>query len=124
MRQRKAEGAMVRLELVLKLEYQVLSPEGADFIFNIHAAHTPHQTVSHERLVLSQPLEPDIGTDPATATRFMRLHADAGPLMLRYEATLELNHHRADPHSLQEADIRCLPLEVIPYVYPSRYCQS
>lgn len=115
---------MVRLELALELRYDVFDPNGADFIFNIHAAHTPHQCVLSERLVLSQPIEPEMATDSATATRFMRLHAYAGPLQLRYEATLDLNHHRADPRMLNEVDVRCLPLEVMPYVYPSRYCQS
>lgn len=115
---------MVRLELALELEYEVTGQDGADFIFNIHAAATPHQTIRHERLVLNQSVQPEIATDQATATRFMRLHAHAGPLRLRYEATLDVNHHRADPDSLHEVDVRCLPLEVLPYVYPSRYCQS
>lgn len=115
---------MVRLELALELKYEAIGPAGADFIFNVHAAHTPHQTIRDERLVLSQPIKPEIATDAATGTRFMRLHADAGDLLLRYEATLDLDHHRADPGSLQEVDVACLPLEVMPYVYPSRYCQS
>lgn len=115
---------MVRLELVLELEYDVLGPAGADFIFNVHAAHTPHQAVRHELLTLSQAIVPEVATDPVTGTRFTRLHAEEGPLLLRYEATLDLDHHRADPGSLKEVDVCCLPLEVMPYVYPSRYCQS
>jgi transglutaminase-like putative cysteine protease len=33
-------------------------------------------------------------------------------------------HHRSEPDTLNEVPVRCLPLEVMPYVYPSRYCQS
>ncbi len=99
-------------------------PAGADFVFNIHAAHTSHQTVENERLVLSQPVEPDIATEPATSTRFMRLHANPGPLHLTYTATVCIAHHREDPAALGEVPVRCIPLEVLPYIYPSRYCQS
>ena len=115
---------MVRLDLSLELEYEVKGQDGADFIFNIHAAHTAHQTIRRENLVLNQSVKSEVGTDQATATRFMRLHAEPGPLRLRYEATLDVEHHRADPSTLHEVDVRCLPLEVMPYVYPSRYCQS
>lgn len=115
---------MVRLELRLELTYEITGSEGADFIFNIHAARTPHQAVEDESLVFNQPVVPEIATDPVTATRFMRLHADPGPLHLRYSATLDVNHHRSDPDALEEVDVRCLPLDVMPYVYPSRYCES
>ena len=115
---------MVRLELDLTLAYEVLAPDGADFVFNIHAAQTPQQSVEHERLVLSQPITPEFLTDPGTATRFMRLHAGPGPLQVSYAATVNLAHHYAEPDALGEVPVRQLPLEVIPYIYPSRYCQS
>jgi transglutaminase-like putative cysteine protease len=63
-------------------------------------------------------------TDPATATRFMRLHAEPGPLRLGYAATVDIAHHLAEPDTLAEAPVRRLPLDVMPYIYPSRYCQS
>lgn len=114
----------IRLDLQLDLVYEVHDPAGADFVFNVHAAQTAHQTVEHERLLLNQPVTPDIATDPATGTRFLRLHAQPGTLHLTYLATVDITHHRADPASLQEVPVRHLPLEVLPYVYPSRYCQS
>ena len=115
---------LVRMALHVSLAYEVRDPAGADFIFNVHAAQTAHQTVEREELVFSTPVVPDIATDPATGTRFMRLHADPGPLHLDYTATVSIAHHRADPSALNEVPVRCLPLEVLPYVYPSRYCQS
>ena len=115
---------MIRLQLQVDLAYEIADPAGADFIFNVHAARTAHQTVESEQLVLSQDLAPDIATDAGTGTRFMRLHAGPGPLHLSYAATLGIVHHRAEPDTLNEGPVRCLPLEVRPYVYPSRYCQS
>ena len=115
---------MIQLQLQLDLAYDIHDPAGADFIFNIHAAHTEHQTVRNENLVLSQPITPDIATDPVTKSRFMRLHANPGPLHVTYSALVGISHHRSSPDSLQEVPVRSLPLEVLPYVYPSRYCQS
>src|SRR5260370_396134 len=117
-------NAAIRLQIQVDLAYDIRDPAGADFVFNIHAAHTSHQTVENERLVLSQPVEPDIATEPATSTRFMRLHANPGPLHLTYKATVCIAHHREDPAALGEVPVRCIPLEVLPYIYPSRYCQS
>src|SRR5256885_13325178 len=43
---------------------------------------------------------------------------------LTYKATVCIAHHREDPAALGEVPVRCIPLEVLPYIYPSRYCQS
>jgi transglutaminase-like putative cysteine protease len=115
---------MVQIELDISLEYEVEDPLGADFIFNIHAATTAHQTVQAERLAVTGDVPRDIATDAATASRFMRLHADPGTLVVRYEAEVTMNHYMADPDTLAEVPVRRLPLEVMPYLYPSRYCQS
>lgn len=115
---------MIQIQLQLDLAYDVRDPNGADFIFNIHAAHTAHQTVQNEQLLLSQSLTPDIETDPVTHSRFMRLHANPGPLHITYSALVGIDHHRCRPETLYEVPVRRLPLDVLPYVYPSRYCQS
>jgi transglutaminase-like putative cysteine protease len=115
---------MIRLQVELELAYEVRDPNGADFIFNIHAAHTANQSVYAESLVLDPPVATDTITDPATASRFVRLHADPGPLRVNYTATVDIVHQVAEPDTLAEAPMRHLPLDVLPYIYPSRYCQS
>ena len=47
---------MIHLELRVELTYDVQDSNGADFVFNVHAAHTAHQTVVDESLVLEQPV--------------------------------------------------------------------
>lgn len=115
--------AMIRIQLEVDLQYQV-DAYGADFVFNVHAANTPCQTVSNERLHISQPIQPTVHTDPASGTRYMRLRALPGELKVAYAATVDLDHHRADPAHLQEVPISRLPDEALPFIYPSRYCQS
>lgn len=114
---------MVRLKFSIELNYEITLP-GCDFIFSIHAAQTPHQTVVTEALTLSQPLQSNLYTDPITHTRFLRLKAPGGPLSVRYDATVDLNHYTAQPDQLQEVPVANLPGSVLPYIYPSRYCQS
>ena len=114
---------MIRMQLQVELNYQI-DGFGADFLFNIHAAHTRNQTVVTEQLGLSQTCEPQIWTDLATGSRYMRLHAEPGALQVKYDATVDLLHHFGDPWAIQEVPVRDLPPDVISYLYPSRYCQS
>lgn len=114
---------MIRIELLIDLDYEV-DQNGADFVFNIHAAHTRSQTVVAECLQLSQPILPRIDTEAVTGNRYMRLRAAPGPLRLSYAATVDLTHHFADPAQIPEVPVHRLPLDVLGYIYPSRYCQS
>lgn len=114
---------MVRIHLAIDLQYEV-QPPGADFIFNVQAAHAPQQTVHWEQLQVSQAVPLQMHTDAATRTRSLRLQANAGPLSVRYRATLDIDHHVADPEGIAETPIAQLPSEALTYIYPSRYCQS
>ena len=114
---------MVRIELAIDLNYDVMAP-GADFVFNIHGAHTRCQTIREEQLRISQQVQPQVYTDPATRNRYLRLSAWAGPLTVSYHAVVDLHHHLAQPEEVFEVPVARLPPEVFAYIYPSRYCQS
>ena len=114
---------MVRLQFSLALSYQI-EPPGCDFIFNVHAARTARQQIREEQLQISQSVQGDLYTDSVTQTRFLRLKAFAGPLLVNYSATVDINHHVAVPAQIGEVAISNLPGSVLPYLYPSRYCQS
>ena len=114
----------VRMELQIELSYDIVDPYGADFVFNIHAAHTPSQAVSQERLVLNQDIAAQVHTDPVSRNRHLRLHGEPGRLELAYSATVDITHHRSDPAQLPEVPVRYLPQDVLGFIYPSRYCQS
>lgn len=114
---------MIRIQLGVELNYEI-DANGADFVFNIEAAHTNHQVVSCERLTISQDVTPRFHTDPFTGNRIIRLRGVRGTLRVAYAATVSLSHHRVDPAMLYEVPVRDLPPEVMSYVYPSRYCES
>jgi transglutaminase-like putative cysteine protease len=114
---------MVRLKFSIELVYDIID-SSADFIFNIEAARTPHQNIVSEKLSISQEVRHDCYTDQRLAARFLRLQAATGPLTVRYDATVDIDHHVASPGDLQEMPISALPLEALTYIVPSRYCQS
>ncbi len=121
---------MIRIKLQVDLAYTVNGP-GGDFLFNIHAAHTGHQTVQDETLSITQhqggqavALPGRLSADPVTGTRCLRLRAAPGPLQVAYAVTVDMRHDMADPARIPEVPVHELPDEVLPYLYPSRYCQS
>jgi transglutaminase-like putative cysteine protease len=114
---------VIRLRIALELDYDI-AEHGCDFVFNIHAAHTQRQRVVTEKLELSQALRPVVETDPGTGNRYLRVKGLPGALKVNYDATVELQHHMAEPGAIAEVPVARLPLHVLSYVYPSRYCQS
>jgi transglutaminase-like putative cysteine protease len=114
---------MIRLKFSIDLRYEI-ADFASDFIFNIHAAHTRCQTVVTEALQLSQPVTPVVFVDPTYGSRYMRLRAEPGVLAVRYDATVDIAHHTESPARIREVPIAQLPPDVLPYIYPSRYCQS
>lgn len=112
-----------RIDLHIEFNYDIVSPE-VDFILNIHAAQTASQTIVNERLAVSQPVDCQVWTEPATGNRTMRLTASTGVLRIDYDLVVDMEHRLDDPMSLAEVPVRQLPPEVLTYLYPSRYCQS
>lgn len=114
---------MVRLKFSIQLAYDILG-EPADFIFNIHAAGTARQTILSESLRVNQPVPLDLQPAPLFPHRLLRLRAQPGALHINYQAEVLIHHHVAAPTAIRELAIADLPTEVLPYLYPSRYCES
>ena len=114
---------MVRMALSTRLEYEVFDA-GCDFIFNIQAAFTSRQSVVEESLSFNQSLVASYYTDVPTQSRFITLNAAQGEFIVCYNAVVDLTHFEAAPNELFEVSPHALPGDVLPYLYPSRYCQS
>ena len=114
---------MVRMTLSTQLKYEIFDA-GCDFIFSIQAAFTPRQRVVEESLTFNQLLTANYYTDAQTQSRFIALRAMQGPLIVGYNAVVDLTHFEAASNELVEVSPQALPGQVLPYLYPSRYCQS
>lgn len=114
---------MIRLSFTIELKYEILE-QPADFVFNIHAARTPWQTVVSEAFAVTPPLEHALHTDPALGNRYAHLRAGPGPVAVRYDATVDIDHHRESPGLIEEVPVARILPPVMAFIYPSRYCQS
>ena len=113
---------MVRLDFSIELDYEVTQP--SEFEFILHASHTGAQRVVSEDLCVSPPVPTSLETLAFFGNRHLRLHAEPGALHLRYAASVEIEHFFAQPGDLREVAVAEMPVDVLHYVRPSRYCPS
>lgn len=106
-------------------EFQYDIAQRSTVIFNVHALRTPSQHIIEEQFSV----EPKVRCDEFLSTngenRFVRLETgSAKTLALRYTAKVETHfttHRRSD---IDVVPIAQLDRSVLPYLFPSRYCQS
>lgn len=112
----------MKYSLGSELTYQ--ASQNATLILNIEAMQCAQQTILSETLEIEPFVEAEAFTAPDTGNRFRRLLLPAGEFKIRYKAEVELNARHDDPASIKEVPVSRLPLEVLPYLNPSRYCLS
>ena len=108
-------------EVDCALTYEVKGP--TDFLFQIHAQNGMGQQVLSESLVITPNLPQHLYADPTIGHRFLRLHADAGVVELRYQARVTRTVQPADANAL-EVPIAQIPDELLHNLNPTRYCES
>lgn len=104
------------------LHYLVTTP--TNFLFNVAVANTPHQIVRQEHFTIVPHSEYSVENVGEEGNRVVRLQAKVGDLTLQYQATVMLEPEVDDPPTIMEAEHPELPSEVLPYLNPSRYCES
>jgi transglutaminase-like putative cysteine protease len=103
------------------LEYEVKAP--THFCFNVEAAHWPTQKIISERLAVSSGVAPHSFTDEGSGNRFFRFDAPPGPLLVNYQAEVEVSSENVDEH-LPESPVSQVPDHIFHYLMPTRYCES
>ena len=105
----------------LSYSVETLTP----FVFNLEAARFPRQQIRSEQLTTSPELgEPDRFEVAENGNRLLRFLVPAGFLRIEYKAEVSLDPLIVDPTRVTEIAAGSLPLEVLPYLNASRYCQS
>ena len=104
-----------------QLSYQLNGP--SDFLFQIHVLNGMDQQVLSESLVVTPNVPSHIYADPSIGHRFLRLHADAGPLSLHYQARVRRTPVPVDTNAA-EVPIAQLPDALMHNLNPTRYCES
>jgi len=112
----------MRLSVGCTLGYDVVAPT-ANFTFNILVNAGAHQQLVDEGIRLS----PDVPIGERVATtkgnRVFRIEAPAGPLLVTYRAVVDVTRPLL-PAEVKADNPGRLPLSILTYMLPSRYCES
>jgi transglutaminase-like putative cysteine protease len=103
-----------------ELNYESLGP--ATYVFNIAARDDERQRVRSEKLLLAPELPYEEFSD-CYGNRFFRIAAQDGPFSVRYVAEVEVLPHSPPPAGTP-LNPAALPPETLPFLLPSRYCES
>jgi transglutaminase-like putative cysteine protease len=111
----------VRLNIEVELDYQFPAP--ADVLLALDAAQLPDQLLIEDLLTVggAGPLRPIAGEDGVGRRTWLRAE---GQFRARYAATVDISRTLAVLERAAAVPARELPAEVVPYLWPSRYCQS
>ena len=111
----------MQFKVFSELEYQVFIP--SIFIFNIEVAKTANQTILQETLTIDTNFKLE-AFNSQNGTRFLRLQVEKPTnFKIAYSATVESNYRIIKEYA-NEKTLLQLDAEIIPYLFPSRYCQS
>ena len=112
----------VRYTLGCDLSYEVKSP--TVFIFNLEVARLMRHHDLVERLVITPDHERRIHVVPDIRNRYFSIEAQPGPLNVRYKADISPDVFRADPNTIDEVPLNAIPLDIMPFLLPSRFVPS
>ncbi len=112
----------IRYSLGCDLSYDVKSP--TVFIFNLEVAKLVRHHDLVERLSVTPRHDTRIYIVPDIRNRYFSLDAKPGPLNVRYEAEVTLDVYRADPCTIDETPLNAIPLDIMPFLLPSRFVPS
>lgn len=112
---------MTTLNIRCELEYE--ASDSADYIFNIEAAFHPGQQIISEKLTFDPCDLITCGLDPTGSNRLAKISGTSGKLLVQYEALVQINYLLPNGDE-EEMSIAQLPVDVIPYIWSSRYCES
>ena len=113
---------MTTIQIGCDLTYSVTKP--TSFLFNVAAARTGHQTIREETLQLNPSIQYEASNLGMEAIVVYRLTVEPCDLQLQYRAIVELSPEIYDTSGIIETGYSQLPNEVLPYLNPSRYCES
>jgi len=106
-----------------ELEYATRFP--STLILNIQAQRSPSQTILSEQLSVSPRVPVSEFALENNGSRFLRLETrQHKTLVVRYAASVECDVHVYSARAVEATPVAALESSAIPYLFPSRYCQS
>ena len=106
-----------------ELEYAAKFP--STLFLNVHAQRTQWQTILDERFTVEPKVKVTEFTPDGSDNRFVRLETGRHKtLAVAYSASVECDFQTYRAGSVAETPVAELSAAAIPYLFPSRFCQS
>jgi transglutaminase-like putative cysteine protease len=106
-----------------QLEYDVVFP--STLILNIHAQRTASQTILEEQFHVEPYVKVEEFLSENGENRFVRLETGRKKhLSIQYQATVEGEVELIPARHIDHTPVSHMDRRVIPFLFPSRYCQS
>ena len=112
----------MQFSLGCQLSYEVA--DSATLILKVEAMRTDQQRIASEGLEVTPAADAEAFVDPNGGNRFRRLNLSSGNHTIRYQAEVAIEPLHEDPAGISEIPVAQLPLSVLPFLNPSRYCLS
>ena len=113
---------MNQIKVGSRIVYQVHAP--TTFLFNISVAQNEHQQIIEESFHVEPYFKIEECAVSPLGNRLVRLSVPPGDLTVSYTATVNLQAEEAQATDVSETPFEQLPADVLPYLNPSRYCES
>ena len=113
----------MKFNVLTEMEYTARS--AGTIILNIHALRTPRQTVIAETFNIRPYIKVGELVPAQSENRLMRFEIEnGGAIKVTYKATIDNYCEIKDYTRIDEIQVAKMDVTVLPYLYPSRYCQS
>ncbi|GAB3905293.1 transglutaminase-like domain-containing protein [Mucilaginibacter boryungensis] len=113
----------MKFNVSAQLEYNISS--ASTLVLNIHALRTPEQTVLQETFTVNPEVRIEELQNIGGENRSIRLEVpDACQLKVNYTALVNNSFVITNHRKIQETPVSQLTPEILPFLSPSRYCQS
>jgi len=112
----------MKFSLCCELNYLVR--RDTTMILNIEAQRVEGQTIAQETFSVTPDVLSETHATIETSNRYRRLLLRPGEYAIRYEARVETSPQLNLPGSVDEVPVAQLPLDVMSYLFSSRYCES
>jgi transglutaminase-like putative cysteine protease len=113
----------MKFNVSTEMEYKVGA--AGTLILSISALRTPHQTVLDESFTIDPYIKAEELLSANNKNRLIRFEViDPGKIKVTYKATVDNYYTLSDHEHQDEIPVAKFDTPILPYLYPSRYCQS
>jgi len=113
----------MKFDVFTEMEYVAKTP--GTLVLNIHALRTPSQTVLSETFTINPYIKVEELLAGQGENRLVRFEiSEPGKVKVTYNAQVDNCYHITDHAGKEEIPVAHMDATILPYLYPSRYCQS